>query len=551
MSHPPPWFPLDAELWQTPGPHKLPWYVRKVAVYLRSRADLKDHVVLASIQRIAADTGLSRDKVKLSLDRLRTWPSRRQRFVHSYHLKDNRIVLRPFPFQGKGSVPFVRCYRWLWESPLPDDLKDILLFIRSRFTKKAIDGRELFDCNCYGREQPSILRCCYLKGRHSQARLRRLLNMVRWLEQTGLMVVSPKVSKVLSRLSGNHLSTNGVITEASSGNHLSTNGVITEASSGNHTPKSVTKSLFQSPSSKSVANPAPPGQGQGIPLIPARQLTEYLTRKNELVQLLKACADSKGLSRGKLSIDQSAENFRSLLKSLDPVDRDELLVEDLLWALTSEVWSGMDQALGLRLSYRYLHRFEEELLVSLEIRRKEEWRREQEELRKERAKLERTPEYQFKQALERRYRRIEFGICCEMGDALPHIIWYTCPHLSKEFKPDKFKDEFRCPEPGSFLSPQDIELLVPVWKCVFESESVFDAIEALRSSSDTGGHHRTPGLESEDADLDRRLVEICCELDRQDGCRISGNHRRDDFATLRRIVGNEQATKPWLAARRT
>ena len=528
MSSPPPWFPVDAELWQEPGPHKLPWYARRVAVYLRSRADREDELVLTSTQRIVADTKLSGKKVRLSLEQLKTWPSRRQRFIRSYQPKYNRITLRPLP------IPFVRCYRWLWESPLPDDLKDIILFVRSRFAGKTNDGQELFDCNRQGRRQPSILRCCYLRGTDFRGRERRLLNMVRWLEQSGMMAVekrstmnramvvrlcdetpSPTVSKILSRLRSGEQKPDQVGSKASSSGEQNISEVGPNASSSGDTPKSVSKSVFQSPPSESFSNPAPAGQEErGISLTPAKRLTEYLTRKNELVQLLKACVDSKNLVRGKLSFDQSAENFLKIWKSFNPVDQDELLVEDLLWALTSEVWNGMDRVLGLRLSHRYQDRFKEELLVSLEIRREEERKRQQEELRREQERVRRTPKYQFEKALERPYPGIRFGICFEMDDALPHIIWYTCPHLREEFKPLlNSEDVFRCLEPSTFLSQADIEQIFPVWKRVFESEFVFDAIEALRSSSDLDEHHQTPGsgrvAPDEDAELDRRLAEIC------------------------------------------
>jgi hypothetical protein len=353
--------------------------------------------------------------------------------------------------------------------------------------------------------------------------------MVQWLEQSGLMVVekrsarnramvvrlydespSPTVSKVLSRLRSGEQNNGEVGPKLSSSGEQGTSKVGPNASSSGDTPKSVSKPVFQSPSSKPFSNPAPAGQEErGIPLDRARRLDEYTSRRNELVQLLKACADAKNLARGKLSFDQSAENFLKIWKSLDSVDQEELLVEDLLWALTSEVWNGMDRALGLRLSYRYQDRVKEELLVSLEIRREEERQRQQEELM-------RSPDYQFREALERGYSQIRLDYCPDLYGLLPHIIWHTCQHLRDNFIPDRrFDGELECPKPSTFLSQPDIERILPVWNSVFESDDVPRAIESLRSLSDSDGYHRTldseliaSGFADEDAELDRLLAEI-------------------------------------------
>jgi hypothetical protein len=149
------WFAIDHDLWQPPGPKKLTWWQRKVAIYLRKcsgvHGDGKDQrpdVVLRSLSRIATDTDLSESKVEKAVQRLRKWPSRRQPFVQQHN--NTEVALRPLPRW------FVRCPNWLWKSPLPDDLKDVFLFIRSRFTGKTIDGQELFDCNLWGTRQPSI-----------------------------------------------------------------------------------------------------------------------------------------------------------------------------------------------------------------------------------------------------------------------------------------------------------------------------------------------------------------------------------------------------------
>jgi len=49
----------------------------------------------------------------------------------------------------------------------------------------------------------------------------------------------------------------------------------------------------------------------------------------------------------------------------------------------------------------------------------------------------------------------------------------------------KSEDEFKCPEPRSFLSQSDVEEILPIWKDVFNGDLVFEAIESLRSSAES------------------------------------------------------------------
>ncbi len=157
------WFAIEAELWQPPGTLKLKDWQRRIAIYLRKCSGVDDGdetrplLVLRSNDRIAADTGLSLNKVEKTINRLRCWPTPNDPFIREHN--GSEITLRPLP------TKFVRCPVWLWESPLPEDLKDVFLFIRSRFRGKTPQGEELFTCSLWGRKQPSIERCCYVKGK--------------------------------------------------------------------------------------------------------------------------------------------------------------------------------------------------------------------------------------------------------------------------------------------------------------------------------------------------------------------------------------------------
>jgi len=197
-----PWFLVDSELWQEPGDLKLDWATRKLAIYLRDaegkwpiKGKKTDHVVVRAQKTICADFGISKNQLKKSIERLRVWPSRRRRFIKSYQLDGDNLtlILRPIPKQKKGTH-FVRVYRWLWESNLPDAVKDIVLFTRTRFEGKDADDNELFSLRMKGDRQPSILRCCYLGGLNSKlstgnGRHRMVSKVVRTLEQSGLVTV--------------------------------------------------------------------------------------------------------------------------------------------------------------------------------------------------------------------------------------------------------------------------------------------------------------------------------------------------------------------------
>ena len=85
--------------------------------------------------------------------------------------------------------------------------------------------------------------------------------------------------------------------------------------------------------------------------------------------------------------------------------------------------------------------------------------------------------------------------------------------------PDRrFDGELECPRVSTFLSQPDIERILPVWNSVFESDDVPSAVDSLRSPSDSDGYRSTLDSEliasemiDEDAELDRRLAEICGE----------------------------------------
>ncbi|MHB8864402.1 MAG: hypothetical protein ACYC6N_18520 [Pirellulaceae bacterium] len=204
----PAYFKLDSDLWPEPGPLKLDWPTRKLAIYLREAASHdSDNVALRHEQRIAEDLGMTAYQVRKSLDRLMCWPSRRRSFIQHRHLKEGIIVLRPI------TARWVKAYRAVWDSSLPDRYKDVLFFVWSQFAGKVphSDGESntmenlgtsagdsdpmekrgsaaLFRCSLFGRQQPSILRCCYV-GRRNKMRKHMVSDMVSRMVQAGLLVV--------------------------------------------------------------------------------------------------------------------------------------------------------------------------------------------------------------------------------------------------------------------------------------------------------------------------------------------------------------------------
>ena len=175
------WFPVDADLWQSPGPGKLSWRTRLLAIYLRSTATPhgdRPNVALRTIPTMAEQTGLSARACKSGIATLESWCGDGDSpFIDN---QDDGIMLRPVPRR------FVRCQRWLWDSPLPFDIKDVVLFIRSRFAAKTPDGRDLFLCNLYGHQQLSIRQCCHLAG-HGASRTTQVATVIKFLRKFGLV----------------------------------------------------------------------------------------------------------------------------------------------------------------------------------------------------------------------------------------------------------------------------------------------------------------------------------------------------------------------------
>ena len=183
-------FWVDSELWQPPGENKLRWWERKLALYLRKVAgvfndsgEIHPHAVLKAVSTMAAATGLSENKVRLAIARLRSWPK-----DDPFITDGDQILLRPLPAKK------VRIAMWLWESPLPDDWKDVLWFVRSQFVGKD-DRGEIFRCAIMGRRMPSILRCCYVSGAHWKAREKRARRLLDWMVKAGMMDGGEKGNK--------------------------------------------------------------------------------------------------------------------------------------------------------------------------------------------------------------------------------------------------------------------------------------------------------------------------------------------------------------------
>ncbi|MFO7764620.1 MAG: hypothetical protein R6V61_12910, partial [Wenzhouxiangellaceae bacterium] len=119
----PRFFPLDADLWQVPGPLKLDWPTRKLAIYLREASSHNaDPACYRTRKRIRQDLGMTAHRLRKSLEMLKRWPDKDTPFLRHVG-SDDLFILRPVPNR------WVKAYRATWESSLPDSHKDVLLFV--------------------------------------------------------------------------------------------------------------------------------------------------------------------------------------------------------------------------------------------------------------------------------------------------------------------------------------------------------------------------------------------------------------------------------------
>jgi hypothetical protein len=223
---------------------------------------------------------------------------------------------------------------------------------------------------------------------------------------------------------------------------------------------------------RGISFPGNPGNGSSVPanqggqdalLLPATQkLAELIPSVNALANLLETCGKRLKLKPGKLSPDQAARNLRKTWEEL-PADREELTAGDLLKALSSEKWTGLSPCVGIRLSNEYRRRMKEELLVALEVRRREE---KEARRREEKRAEENSPMFQFK-ATFKRETCIRIG-GCQREELLAFIIWWKLPHHRKHFEL-LGGESVTCPPPKEFLSEEEIREMCLLYKRVFRS----------------------------------------------------------------------------------
>lgn len=138
------WFAVDSHLWQ----QKLDWPTQKLAIYLREKThgDHNGLVIYTTKKQIQEDLGIGRKQYKSSIARLEG------AFIES--MDDKSITLKPLPEK------WVKVYRWFWFSKLPEDVKGVLLFLKSCYERTKL-GENVYSMNVWGKRQRSVERFCY------------------------------------------------------------------------------------------------------------------------------------------------------------------------------------------------------------------------------------------------------------------------------------------------------------------------------------------------------------------------------------------------------
>lgn len=186
---------VEPEIIQPAGSKlKLTWKETKLLISLRMAAGPfgdDQNVAMRSDERLMQESGFKTAKgLNKAIEKLKNWPSRRKSVIQS--VKGSNIYMRPLNTNDKKrkGVKFIKIYRWLWEAKhVPDSLKSIIWFARTKFERKTKDGTEVFSLPIRSTDQTSIIKCCHLTGTHMQGRLRTVSEMVSLGIRTGLLTV--------------------------------------------------------------------------------------------------------------------------------------------------------------------------------------------------------------------------------------------------------------------------------------------------------------------------------------------------------------------------
>ena len=106
--------------------------------------------------------------------------------------------------------------------------------------------------------------------------------------------------------------------------------------------------------------------GQGISLS-----DKIVDRLQDPLGLLKFCSERTGLGRGRLEWEQIAVRLVRLLDAVQEASTEclgDLLVSDLVVALTSDRWNGLDPVVAIRFADKFKGRLVELILEQLGIR---------------------------------------------------------------------------------------------------------------------------------------------------------------------------------------
>jgi len=509
-SLPPPYFQVESELWQDASPLKLNWTTRKVAIYLREAASHDpDHVALRSVKRIMANLDLSKYQVESAIKKLRSWPSRRKRFVQCWDKRNSRFVLRPIPQKdqqhGRTTSEHTKVYRWFWELQCPDVMKDIFLFICSQFETKDSAGNEVFRCSKFGRKAPSIINCCYIPtdgklrrkhpGRLHEAQLEVVSGVVKILVKTGLLTVLEEASSRSPALVRAHAAeaipslqkryaarralaeppakTSGTTSGEQAEPPAGFSGTTSEKKRNHHTirtrfqnplpePATTTRSLeppLQPQAAAGAIKSLKQGGGQSplatsesqpseSPL--ATSLAPLMQDERHRSLVLEVEIDGFFLNESKHDRRHLAQQVTALLQELP----DDLHAADLIHAVQDGTFEGIDRSWGLLLSPKFRNRFVDKIL----------------------------DHYGERKSLEKSSEKTRFRLQQMLNSDDPATRLQAIPHLRTWYQGSRLADLF-----SQYLERVDLE---PV-----ESVTIYREISASNGS-----------LSPEDR---RRLVPVC------------------------------------------
>ncbi len=179
-------FWVDKDLWNAAD--KLNWATRKLAITLRGIAGASNLVIKTNAE-LATESRLDPRTVRKGLRLLSLW---RGNGDQPFLTRDDRIHLRPL------KNAFIAYSRKLWNSRLPEDIKDIWGFIEASWSR---DGTKRV-CKFGNREAkkcvPSIEQTCLVIARSKVRRIRRINLILELFKKAGVLIQVPTKRQIMA-----------------------------------------------------------------------------------------------------------------------------------------------------------------------------------------------------------------------------------------------------------------------------------------------------------------------------------------------------------------